>query len=227
MPFLSNCKGYDSYMSISKLFEEHPDCTRVSYENTKNVNRYRWNLLLNPLSDQCEEDIRIEDREVMDDGTLSTVSTKGIDLECTYEEQVEIPGGKPRWFEAEPNTKIFYITKEPRKSDEVFTATYDMNNEIEERWGRRASISEMIDTNDFKLVPVIVDEADSGFSNSIPKLVLFQLLYYQEVSERSGGGLMKTRIRATTELTLFIIPRMARSSRSSFIKNAPRFARRS
>lgn len=86
LPFLSNCDGYDSHISLSRLLEEHPDCQRVDLDKTVPSNEYAfWGR--HPISDAC----------------------LGILLQCTYEETVTETRNNLRWFEASPKSKLFYI----------------------------------------------------------------------------------------------------------------------
>ena len=86
LPFLSNCDGYDSHISLSRLLEEHPDCQRVDLDKTVPTKEYAfWGN--NPISDAC----------------------LGILLQCTYEEKVTETRNNLRWFEAAPKSKLFYI----------------------------------------------------------------------------------------------------------------------
>lgn len=86
LPFLSNCDGYDSHISLSRLLEEHPDCQTVDPDKTVPTNEYAfWGR--HPISDACF----------------------GILLQCTYEEKVTESRNNLRWFEAPPKSKLFYI----------------------------------------------------------------------------------------------------------------------
>lgn len=86
LPFLSNCDGYDSHISLSRLLEDHPDCRTVDLEETMPTKEYSfWGK--DPISDAC----------------------LGIILKCTYEEKVSETRNNLRWFEASPKSKLFYI----------------------------------------------------------------------------------------------------------------------
>ena len=43
LPFFSNCRGYDSHVMIAKLFEDHPNCSRVSMQETEFVAQWWFN----------------------------------------------------------------------------------------------------------------------------------------------------------------------------------------
>ena len=56
-PFFSNCRGYDSHLMIAKLLEDHPNCTRISLQETQYVAQLFWqgptDPLQRPTSDEC------------------------------------------------------------------------------------------------------------------------------------------------------------------------------
>merc|ERR1711871_991113 len=62
MPFFSNCRGYDNHIYLNKLFERHPECTRVPNDanwddpkpaSTQYVAEWPWEGLLVSQSDYC------------------------------------------------------------------------------------------------------------------------------------------------------------------------------
>ena len=84
LPFFSNCDGYDSHMSLSRLLEEHPECDQVSHDDTIPTREYSGRK---PVSDGC----------------------LGITLTCVFEEDVAVARKRLRWFEADPGSTLFYI----------------------------------------------------------------------------------------------------------------------
>lgn len=84
LPFFSNCDGYDSHIAISRLLEEHPDCSGVEYSQTVPISDFGP---MNPVGDSC----------------------LGIVLHCTYEEEVRGARTNLRWFEAASGSTIFHI----------------------------------------------------------------------------------------------------------------------
>ena len=84
LPFFSNCDGYDSHMSLSRLLEEHPGCDQVKEDDTIPTREYNGR---EPLSDACRE----------------------VSLTCVFEEEVSMARKKLRWFEADPGSTLFYI----------------------------------------------------------------------------------------------------------------------
>ena len=86
LPFFSNCHGYDSHIGLSRLLEEHPDCDSVSYDQTVPTHEYAFRGK-HPVGDSCE----------------------GVEVLCTYEEEVREARKNLRWFESSSGTTLFYI----------------------------------------------------------------------------------------------------------------------
>ncbi len=84
LPFFSNCDGYDSHIGISRLLEEHPDCSRVEHSQTV------------PISD-------FGPRHPVGDSCLLVV------LHCTFEEEVREARANLRWFEATSGSTLFHL----------------------------------------------------------------------------------------------------------------------
>jgi len=57
LPFFSNCRGYDSHIMIAKLFEDHPNCSRVAIQKTDYVADWWFvgstGFSERPASDSC------------------------------------------------------------------------------------------------------------------------------------------------------------------------------
>ena len=170
LPFFSNCEGYDSHISLSRLLEEHPNCSLVDFAQTRPVYQFRWFDGSAPLSDSC----RVENSDAL--GMF-----KGIDLHCLYEEEVDVPTDNFRWFESEPGTTLFYLSKEavpPEHFEAKFEASDDGRNELlKQRWGRAPEIERL--RGSFNLVPVLIDEIKGGLRNTIPRVVELDIQYYQ------------------------------------------------
>ncbi|CAM9131910.1 unnamed protein product, partial [Sphacelaria rigidula] len=81
-PFLSSCAGYGNHMSFAKLVESHPACTIIPYEQTQAINQWR-NVGKSPFSDEC---LLVVDEE-----------TRGVYLDCTYEEDITTASAQTRW----------------------------------------------------------------------------------------------------------------------------------
>lgn len=176
-PFFSNCDGYDSHMSITRLLEEHPDCQIVEWNNTKAVSPYPWNDALSSLSDVCRQRV-LESR--FQNGEISEEMYRGIDLSCLYEEEVEFPSRRTRWFESDPETTLFYITRQPTPAEHFQSHTHidpDNGKEGKYSWGRTPELDSIRES--YKLIPVVVDEVMGGLRNTIPRRIQFDLEYYQ------------------------------------------------
>jgi hypothetical protein len=179
-PYFSNCDGYDSYMSISKLIEEHPECTQYAYDDTRYVSPYPWHGLMTPLSDNCEKDLSESERIDPVTGEIVDFRTrKGIDIVCNFEESVETATGGFRWYEADADTILYRMTKYPSPLKTWLEADVEEDSGmIMERWGRRSSVEAIIPT--YFLVPVKVHEERPGTRNAIPLDVRFRVQYYQQ-----------------------------------------------
>uniref|UniRef100_A0A7S4RD69 Uncharacterized protein n=1 Tax=Ditylum brightwellii TaxID=49249 RepID=A0A7S4RD69_9STRA len=167
LPFFSNCDGYDSHISISRLLEDNPNCTLIRYENTVPVYQYPWFNTLSPLSDTCRNLVKDEEVEIY----------KGIPISCFYEEEVDSPNDKLRWFEMEPRMTLFSLSKNAIPA-ENFEAKYNrLVGQVIERWGRSKEIEIIRSSQD--MIPVSVDEVKGGIKNTIPRSVELELQYYQ------------------------------------------------
>lgn len=134
IPFFSNCDGYDSNMSISRLLEDHPNCTLVDFGDTRPVNQYSWFDSLPPLSDTCRNDAAVSG------GIGGRDQQRGIDLSCVYEEEVDAPNDNFWLFEVSPGETLFYISKYPTPPAH-FEANYQRDAHTQSltavsRWGR-------------------------------------------------------------------------------------------
>ncbi|GMH75260.1 hypothetical protein TL16_g06700 [Triparma laevis f. inornata] len=179
LPFFSNCDGYDSYMSISRLIEEHPDCEYVHYDDTLYVSPYPWQQLLNPESDRCQVFISDSERfDVVTGEELTTRTERGVYIDCKFEESIDTAAGGLRWYEAEADTVMYRMTKEPLDLQRNFEAgMHEDGVTILERWGRRKELSDL--RIGFKLVKVIVHSEATGMKNCIPRDVRMRIEYYQ------------------------------------------------
>ena len=173
-PFFSNCKGYDSHISVSHLTKDHPNCTLIHPDNIVPVYQNDWSQRSNPWSDVCQEDI---DRNGLSD---DLDSYKGIDIQCMFEEDLDSPAEKLRWFEAPGGITLFHLTKEPQRSD-LFEAKYKIQSDgtklLTQFWGRSSELSQMLRSDN--LIPVIVDDVEAGVQNAIPRRIKLELQYFQ------------------------------------------------
>jgi hypothetical protein len=181
-PYFSNCKGYDSFMSMSKFFETNPECKFVSYEKTKPVDQYIWNAQLTPSADTCRVVVPPEDQyRIINSKRVKWFdSTRGSVMNCTFEENIDIPTGNPRWYEMAGGSYIFYISKEPigpNGYDPVFRQNPDFTRNYTQRWGRSSKVASLVGT--FKVIPVEVDPLNEGLNNVVPRQVRLTISYYQ------------------------------------------------
>merc|ERR1711871_1611368 len=136
LPYFSNCKGSDSHIVISKLFEDHPHCTTVNYDSIVHTNEYDP-FSFYPNADQCKRPIQADEyyRESEDKSGLKIWyntfgpyydaepgsedenfprSRRGATFECAYEEDIQIPVTTAyRWYEMQEGEVIFHMYKYP------------------------------------------------------------------------------------------------------------------
>ncbi len=111
LPFFSNCKGSDSYISFSKLVETDPRCDLVEYENTVAVLPYPWTGTLNPNGDRCNQSTPASLQTKLIDGEVREWlgPYNGALFDCVFEENIGITLTSTRWYEAGPLTTLFYF----------------------------------------------------------------------------------------------------------------------
>lgn len=176
LPFFSNCRGYDQYIGISKLLEAHPDCTIIPYDKTRYVNQYFWYGMFSPLGDTCQVPVTWTNDEY--GNQVFTEAQKGIDLNCTIEEDVVNPANNPRWFEAPLGTTLFHLTQEPLQPNE-FLEQRDAAGRVVSRWGRSEVIEKILGTYHLKDATVGNQLSTSGYTLVIPRRVQMTIRYYQ------------------------------------------------
>ncbi|CAE7685523.1 unnamed protein product [Symbiodinium sp. KB8] len=167
-PFFSNCEGYGSFMSTSKVMEGNPDCFYIDYSSTVNVDQYPWNGQFTPLSDYCEDVNHIPVPD--EDGVITEEAAEkpGTPLYCYFEEDIYQPNPLPRWFEVEAETELWQMNKFP-------ISYFDWVGEDIGEWGRTAAMSGLLGTEE--IVPAVV--AAGSEVGQIPRTVHLSILYYQ------------------------------------------------
>lgn len=176
LPFFSNCRGYDQHIGISKLLEAHPDCTIIEYDKTRYVNQYFWYGMFTPLGDTCQ--VPVTNNEDEYGNNIYSGKQKGIELNCTYEEDVGTPASNPRWFEASTGSTLFHLTQEPLDPAE-FLEKRDAAGRIVSRWGRSDEVERILDTYHLKAASVGNILATTGYPLAIPRRVQLTIRYYQ------------------------------------------------
>ena len=161
-PFISNCKGGDSQLPISKIFEDNPGCFLTPFVSTQAVDPY---LLINYLWQQIDE---------------PTADRCNMILECSYEEQIDIVTTVPRWYEQPGGTELWYMSNDPQKPEAyepLYTVQDDGEIAQEYGWGRSVAIKEQLGT--FRALPVIVRSTSTntgGLPMQIPATNSFLFL---------------------------------------------------
>jgi len=162
LPFFSNCDGYGSHMSISKLLEENPACTFVSQKDTKYVSEFFLNGAYRPVADQCQTP----------DFVLGGYD--GISLNCTYDEEVTAASNDLRWWELGEGDTLFYLTRDPVRISDFLPRP----GSTTEAWGRTDYLSSLIGTFNLRTVSVGM-AGNPGVSMVIPRVIQLNISYYQ------------------------------------------------
>ena len=165
LPFFSNCDGFDSHISLSRLMEEHPKCHLSGPQETQHVRQiaFRDNW---PYGDHCQRQFPI----------ISGVSFgDGANLFCRYEENINLMSDKVRWFEAKSGSTLFHLTKDALDAEKLYAQRNFADSIYSNRWTRVNRQPENID-----IIPVVVQSGFGGLKNAIPKKVVLELQYYQK-----------------------------------------------
>merc|ERR1711871_1035308 len=165
LPYISNCRGSDSQIPLSKIIEDNPGCENILYDNTVPVDEYFWNMRLNPESDRCDN----------------------LVLKCSYEEQIDIPLTEFRWYEQMVGVPLWYLSVEPipaRAYEPDFVINPDKSRTYETRWGRGQDIENIIGT--YLALPVVITTSayqlniEGGLQDVIPREIVLTMEYYQK-----------------------------------------------
>ena len=158
LPFFSNCDGFDSHLSLSRLLDEHPGCTLIEPLNTRPV---RQNPILQafiPLADSCIKEVPMG---------VGIEGKDGVNLQCQYDEQVTSASENYRWYELAPRTTLFYLTREP-----ISSKSFEAHN-------KRESKGFQLPNHDGWMIPVIVDDLNGGMRHVLPRAIHLELQYFQ------------------------------------------------
>lgn len=156
LPFMSNCRGYDSHISISRLLEEHPDCNLVAETETVPIRQYRLFERSPAVSDTCH-----------------------AQLTCLYEEDLTNPRRGYRWYEASRDQVLFHLTSDAITASEFSAEVEGGGADIVRGWGRGPEIGRLLRDSSHELIPVRVDFLRDSMSNVIPRIIELELEYYQ------------------------------------------------
>ena len=149
IPFFSNCDGYGSHISWSRLLEEHPDCLSVDYDEVVPINEMSFRNIRQMNNDACY----------------------GVSLQCSFEEEVGEARENLRWYEAPPGSTLFYVTR-----NAVASSSFVPSSTLED-WGRTHLLNQL--RNSYDVIPMLVDKEMSGYQNAIPRHVELELKYFQ------------------------------------------------
>ena len=162
LPFFSNCEFGDSYLSMSKLLEDSPECSNEPFDTTLHIEQYPWEGLTQPVADGCSSSQTLPDPEL---GRIP-----GMELYCYYEEDVYNPAANKRWFERETGEAFVSISKEP-----IAYSEYMGLSEDNEPWGRGANMALLKDSDDVLEWSLV----EGGEESLVPRRVSLFLAYYQ------------------------------------------------
>ena len=117
MPYISNCKGYDSYIPIFHLLESEQCAVPVDGTAPDKLSHfaseYRQGFPAFPHPD---------DIEVVEwtDFFQSPVADECFRvLQCKYEETLPTRDVNPRWFEVASDTELFQLLRRAISMDEI------------------------------------------------------------------------------------------------------------
>ena len=161
---------------ISRLLEDNPDCRLVPYDKTVVVTAFPTNGEFFPHADRCVDEAwqRPPQRWDSDPYWLRDSVQPGINLYCTYEEELFVPAAQPRWFEQAVGTTIFHLFHEPM---DYASFSGDPTGETSD-WGRTGALANFAGTD--SVIDVKVVEGDREYLPSfIPRSVNWTLQYYQ------------------------------------------------
>lgn len=165
LPFFSNCDGFDSHVSLSRLMEEHPDCHLSSPQETKYVRQMSFGDN-RPHGDHCQSQFPF----------ISSVSFgNGANLFCQYEENVKIASDRVRWFEASSGLALFYLTQDALTAEGFNQTSNWINSRYTKPWTKLDGQHENTD-----IIPVVIHRGFGGIKNAIPRKIVLELQYYQK-----------------------------------------------
>jgi hypothetical protein len=122
MPYFSNCNGFDSYMTIWKLFE-HPECalpdvpdpTAAIEQDIKGGDMVRTDPRRKVAAFPHQDEVLgVNGLEPFLSGRMNPVADIcNIGFDCVYEEDLIQPEVNERWFEASSGSTLFSIVRSP------------------------------------------------------------------------------------------------------------------
>jgi hypothetical protein len=151
LPYFSNCKGSDSYLSFSKAVETDPNCNNIDYDQTVYVDSFPWNNKLTANADKCNQTTAKSHPDLLNypfNGGSASIPWLGPDngalFNCYFEENIEIKLSTIRWYEAPAFTNLFYFGIDPFQPSEYeaqFTVAKDLTKTYSSFWGRGAALA--------------------------------------------------------------------------------------
>ena len=162
LPFVSNCEGYDSTVPLFQLLE-HDNCTLIEIENTQELmNAEGFSVTAVPVnvSDTCD-----------------------ISIKCRHEDRYNAKRGKKFWFEMNMATGakgVFKISRYPVPLSFLNSAPWSNAPENAERLHDAFTLFEQVIVKPLKKNdPVYGSEDHPKSSDTYPKIVIFEIKYFQ------------------------------------------------
>eukprot|EP00981_Chlorochromonas_danica_P002026 scaffold413_cov176-Ochromonas_danica.AAC.22 len=182
LPFFSNCKGSDSYISLSKVLETDPNCLLISYEDTVAVSPYPWTNSLTPNADQCKVATPESEKYETVNGVYQEFldSYHGALFRCIYEENIAVTLTDVRWYEIPASTTLFYFginPFSPSQYEASYTIGKDLTKTYNSYWGRTSATSSVLGT--YKAIAVQTGTKSFGQVGVIPRRIDLTINYYQ------------------------------------------------
>ena len=141
MPFFMNCEVFGDRIYFHQMLENELFCDLVPEKETVVVNPVPFSGI-SPTADSCE-----------------------VSVKCYYAEDVMFErSNKNYWFEVTERTTLFYITRDPQSTDNLFTSDYES-----------IYLEEVLDLADTMIPVEVVPHGSKG----IPTEVKVVIKYYQ------------------------------------------------
>ena len=168
LPFLSNCRGFDSYVTMFDVFEsEQCQLPELTPDNGP-FGRNWWRRDYPPFPHQ--DDIRYVGPQHV--GQVPVSDWCELDIQCAYEEDLPQVDITPRWFEASSSVALFDILHEP-----VTLADFMMGGQLYDKV--------MSEESSDVFIPVTVDRSEADTYEGgctrlcIPRNITMDVSYYQ------------------------------------------------
>jgi len=174
MPFVSNCRGYDSYMPFYDMLEDPQQCTLPDVVNINDpdtggkYDKHWWRRKYPQFPHQ--DDIKVVGPTDVFETPISDWCERSV--QCKFEEKLTEVDVTDRWFEAGSGVELFVMYRHATSLGEYLEGGNDMQNKMD------------IESRDV-FVPMTVDrdsadDYEGGCTKlCFPREVSLELAYYQ------------------------------------------------